>query len=111
MPSWGPSVAMRSWLGTGKADSVAIKRQVEPEAARDASPSALYKADPVCGRNPNTEGNQNVRLLFAVAGELLSRGKNKLSLALSAASWGSLLPSSEGGLAALFSFPAALLRL
>lgn len=62
-------------------------------------------------RNPNTGGNQNVHVLFAVAGELLSRGKNKLSLALSAASWGSLLPSSEGGLAALFSFPAASLRL
>lgn len=49
MPSWGPSVAKRSWLGTGKADSVAIKRQVEPEAARDASPPAFHKVDSVCG--------------------------------------------------------------
>lgn len=73
--------------------------------------SSSSKSRPSPRRNPNTGGNQNVHLLFAVAGELLSRGKNKLSLALSAASWGSLLPSSEGGLAALFSFPAATLRL
>lgn len=33
MPSWG------SWLGTGKADSVAIKRQVEPEATLSSSQS------------------------------------------------------------------------
>lgn len=50
MPSRGPSVARRSWLGTGKADSVAIKRQVEPEARpRCLFPPAFHKVDSVCG--------------------------------------------------------------
>lgn len=51
MPSWGPRGATRSQLGTGEADSVATKRRVGPEAARDASPPklSLHKADSVCG--------------------------------------------------------------
>ena len=49
------------------------QRSKKPPA--DPLPPSLSQTRSTRQHNPNRRGNQNVHLLFAVAGELLSRGK------------------------------------
>lgn len=85
---------------------------VEQETARGSS-SPQFITDQIHSTAQSKQKRESECTSFVCRGRrtVEQRKKNKLSLALSAVSWGSLLPSSEGGPAALFSFPAAPLRL
>lgn len=84
----------------------------ERETARGCLfPPVHHTPDPLDSTIQTEEGIRMYIFCLPWQENCRAEEKNKLSLALSAASWGSLLPSSEGGPAALFSFPAAPLRL
>ena len=74
-------------------------------------PPLYHRADPLDSTIQTERESECTSFVCRGRRTVEQRKKNKLSLALSAVSWGSLLPSPKGGPAALFSFPAAPLRL
>lgn len=83
---------------------------VEQKPPRILFPPVYHRPDPL---DSTIQAERGIRMyIFCLRGRrtVEQRKKNKLSLALSAVSWGSLFLPPRGP-AALFSFPAAPLRL
>lgn len=113
----GPDLLRRAGQRGAQRSSLRVSRRPSKLASgarkrpRMPLPPDYHRADPLDSTIQTERESECTSFVCRGRRTVEQRKKNKLSLALSAVSWGSLLPSSKGGPAALFSFPAAPLRL